>query len=72
MSSTQINYISPGVISVTDATGAVTELRFTSTGQISSIKDLLNRTTQFAYDTNDYLSQITAPGNTIYRFSYDA
>jgi RHS repeat-associated protein len=65
-------YVSPGVIDVIDGTGAKTRMNFTSTGQIQSIQDPLNRTTNFTYDTNNYLSQITAPGNTIYKSSYDS
>lgn len=65
-------YVSPGVINVKDATGATSQLKFTSTGQIASITDPLNRGTSFTYDANGYLSQITAPGNTIYKYSYDA
>jgi RHS repeat-associated protein len=70
--SVQYTYVSPGVIDVTDATGAKTRLQFTGTGQLQSIQDPLNRSTQFAYDGNGYLSQITAPGNAIYRYSYDS
>jgi RHS repeat-associated protein len=70
--STAYTYVSPGVINVADDTGAVTELRFTSTGQIQRITDPLGRVTEFAYDVNDYLSRIEAPGNTVYQFSYDA
>jgi RHS repeat-associated protein len=69
---TTYQYVSPGVIDVTDANGATTRLTFTNTGQIAQIEDPLNRVTQFTYDANDYLSQLTAPGNTIYGFDYDA
>ncbi|MEH2198682.1 RHS repeat-associated core domain-containing protein [Nostoc sp.] len=64
-------YVSPGIIDVTDASGKTTRLEFTSTGQINNIKDPLNRVTSFTYDTNDNLAQVTASGNTIYKYSYD-
>ncbi|MEH2135667.1 RHS repeat-associated core domain-containing protein [Nostoc sp.] len=71
MPATTYQYLSPGIIDVTDANGKTTRLEFTSTGQINNIKDPLNRVTSFTYDTNDNLAQVTAPGNTIYKYSYD-
>lgn len=68
---TKYTYASPGVINVTDAAGNVTELKFTSTGQIQGIKDPLNIVTNFTYDDNGNLSQITAPDNITYSFTYD-
>jgi YD repeat-containing protein len=65
-------YVSPGVVNLISATGETTEIHFTDSGQIESIKDPLNRITQFTYDANNYLSQLTAPGNTTYQLLKDA
>jgi YD repeat-containing protein len=56
---TKYTYASPGVINVTDAAGNITELKFTSTGQIQGIKDSLSRVTNFTYDNKGNLKSPT-------------
>jgi RHS repeat-associated protein len=71
MSSTY-QYLSPGLIEVTDAEGAVSLLAFTETGQIQTLTDPLGRMTQFTYDAEDYLDQITLADGVTYDLDYDA
>ena len=65
-------YISPGIIDAKDESGAVTRLQFTAKGELKSLTNPLNQTTTYSYDPNGYLSQVTAPGSTIYKYSYDS
>ena len=65
-------YVSPGIIDAKNESGAVTRLQFTAKGELKSFTNPLQQTTQYTYAANGYLSQITAPGNTISKYSYDS
>jgi RHS repeat-associated protein len=70
--STPINYVSPGVIRITDKAGATAELRFTADGSLQQVTDPLGRTSRWVYDTNDRAVELIAADNSVTRFSYDA
>ena len=67
-----INYVSPGLVRVTDALGATTELRFTADGSLQQVTDPLGRTSRWVYDANGRAVQAVAADNSVTRFSYDA
>ena len=70
--STPINYVSPGVIRITDKAGATAELRFTADGSLQQVTDPLGRTSRWMYDANDRAVELIAADNSVTRFSYDA
>jgi YD repeat-containing protein len=70
--STSINYVSPGVIRVTDKGGATTEYQFTADGSLQQVTDPLGRTSRWVYDTNGRAVQAIAADNSVTSFSYDA
>jgi len=70
--STPINYVSPGVIRITDKGGATAELRFTADGSLQQVTDPLGRTSRWVFDTNGRAVQAIAADNSVTSFSYDA
>ena len=70
--STSINYVSPGVIRITDKAGATTEYQFTADGSLQQVTDPLGRTNRWVYDTNGRAVQAIAADNSVTSFSYDA
>ena len=67
-----INYVSPGLVRVTDELGATTELRFTADGSLEQVTDPLGRTSRWVYDANGRAVQAVAADNSVTSFSYDA
>jgi RHS repeat-associated protein len=65
------NYGENGEVTVTDASGAVTQLFLNDRGQVSQLTDALGRTLRIGYDDAGNATQITAPDGSALGFVYD-
>ncbi|WP_223260598.1 RHS repeat domain-containing protein [Paenibacillus ihbetae] len=63
--------ISGHVLKQTDAKGNVIHFGYTSLGQLKYVRDALNNTTEYAYDSNGNLVTVTDPNGTKTHKSYD-
>ncbi|MFN0129107.1 MAG: RHS repeat-associated core domain-containing protein [Verrucomicrobiales bacterium] len=64
-------YDSAGTVTVTDATGRVTQLFYGLGGQLAQVRDGEGRIVNFSYDDASQLSQLLGPGGERYRYAYD-
>ena len=65
-------YDAVGNVSVTDASGKITTLQLSDTGQPLAVRDALGRTTSFQYDASLNLTRITDPDGGVSTLDYDA
>lgn len=66
------DYVSPGGVKVTDATGKATLLNFGLGGQLVQMRDGAGRIVNLGIDGKFQLSQLSGPGGEQYHYSYDA
>jgi YD repeat-containing protein len=68
---TSYAYDSAAGVTITDANGSTTTLRFNQLGQPAHITDGLSNSTAFAYDEQNLLSRIAAPAGNTASLRYD-
>lgn len=59
------------VTSVTTPLGKVTEWAYDPAGNLDSLTDAKDRTTDYSYNTANHLTSVTAPGSIVTSYTYD-
>ena len=65
------SYDDNGEVTVTDASGATTQLSLNDRGQVAQLEDALGRNLRISYDEAGNPTRITAPDNSVLGFTYD-
>jgi RHS repeat-associated protein len=64
-------YDSAGTVTVTDASGRITQLLYGLGGQLAQVRDGEGRIVNFSYNDLAQLTQLLGPGGERYRYGYD-
>ena len=64
-------YTSPGGVTMTNASGAMTTLLFNQHGSVETVIDPLGNTTQAQYNADQDLTELTTAAGTTYQYTYN-